>query len=359
LLYINEFINVIPKVELHLHLEGSIRPETAIEFYKQKNPNTLLNDYNELKKFYRFDGLPEFISGMKRITNNIQSPEQLQRIASELLETLASQQVYYVEFDCAIQKYLDRGYVLSDIVNKLYETVQDFEKTHHIKANMLVNLLREHGPAKAEKLVKKIAELNHPFVVGIGLSGDETLGSHQLYKKAFQMAKEANLHRTAHAGESLGAESIWQAIKYLDVERIDHGTRANSDERLINYLVENNIPLTQCISSNYKLKVVNHLTDHPFYRFLKSGVCVTLNTDDPHFFDVSITDEYQLAAKLFQLSPDDLKQIVLNSIQASFLSEPEKKKLQNEIIKKIDKLVVEFNDSYWRNYFYSEARLEE
>ncbi len=117
LLYLNEFINLIPKVELHLHLEGSIRPETAIEFYKQKNPNSLLNDYNELKKFYRFDGLPEFISGMKRITNNIQAPEHLQRITNELLETLTKQQVYYVEFDCAIQKYLDRGYSLPDIIN--------------------------------------------------------------------------------------------------------------------------------------------------------------------------------------------------------------------------------------------------
>ncbi len=221
---------------------------------------------------------------------------------------------------------------------------------------MLVNILREHGPRKAEKLVKKIAGLNNPFIVGIGLSGDETLGSHQLYKRAFQIAKEANLHRTAHAGESLGAESIWQAIKYLDVERIDHGTHANGDERLINYLVQNNIPLTQCISSNVKLKVVNHLTEHPFYRFLKKGVCVTLNTDDPHVFDVSITDEYQLAAKIFQLSPEDLKQIVLNSVQASFLNEPEKDLLKLDITGKIDYLMTEFNDKYWHNYFYSEAK---
>jgi len=348
-----EFINLMPKVELHLHLEGTIHPETVLDLFLHKNPGTRQIDYNELKKYYRFDNLREFINGMQRITNNIQSPKDLQRITFELLETLVQQHVCYVEFDCAIQKYIDLGYSLEQIVEMVYKTVDDFTQSHEIKVNMNVNLLRIHGPGKAEKLVKKIVEMKHPFIVGIGLSGDETLGSHQLYAKAFQIAKEANLHRTAHAGEALGAESIWNAIKYLDVERIDHGTRAIEDEHLVDYLIQNNIPLNQCISSNVKLKVVNNFIEHPFFTFLKSGVCVTLNTDDPQVFDITLIDEYLLAAKTFELTPFDLKQIVLNSVEATFLSPQEKNSLKNRIVAKFEHLMSKFEDTHL--YYYSEV----
>ncbi len=338
-----EFINHIPKVELHLHLEGSIRPVTALELFYRQNPDTPQIDYNELYKLYRFDSLGEFVTGMQRITNNIQSIEDLQRITVELMDSLCKQNVYYVEFDCAVQKYLDIGFSLDVIIDSIYSVVKNIQRQNKIKANLNINLLRGHGPEKAEQLVEQIVALNHPFIRGIGLSGDETAVKQQEFTHAFHLAREGGLHRTAHAGESMGAHSIWDAIHYLQVERIDHGTRAIEDTQLMDYLALYHIPLTQCLTSNIRLKVVKSYEQHPFAEFLKRGICVTLNTDDPHVFDITLTGEYQLAATTFNLNMMDMRQIVFNSIQASFMTDDEKKRMEQLIAADIDALIMQSN----------------
>jgi len=334
-----EFINRMPKVELHLHLEGSIRPVTALELFYRQNPGAPHIDYSELSKLYRFDSLGEFVNGMQRITNNIQSLEDLQRITAELLESLCKQNVHYVEFDCAVQKYLDIGFPLDVIIDSIYTVVKNFQMQNRIVANLNINLLRGHGPEKAERLVQQIIALNHPFIRGIGLSGDEAAVQQKEFTLAFQIAREAGLHRTAHAGESMGAQSIWDAIHYLQVERIDHGTRASEDDQLMDYLALYKIPLTQCLTSNVRLKVVDSYEQHPFQQFLQRGICVTLNTDDPHVFDITLTGEYQVAAMTFNLTALELRQIVLNSIRASFMSDEEKNHMQRMIAVEIDALL--------------------
>lgn len=321
---LSTFIKKMPKVELHLHLEGTIRPHTALELMRRNNSPTLPDQPEQIKELYRFRNLAEFVDSMRSVTNNIRYLKDLQKITLEMMQSLFDQNVKYVEFDCAVQKYIDLGYSLKQVVETIYKAVQAFQQNHDIGAKMVVNIQRSHGVKQAIALIENIAMLNHPFLVGIGLSGDETKYPPDLFTEAFLLAQQLDLHRTAHAGEAVGAKSVWNAIKCLNVERIDHGTRAIEDKKLVDYLSEHKIPLTQCLTSNLRLNVVKKIKDHPFIAFYKRGIPVSLNTDDPQIFNTELTQEYKLATEIYHLDKNDLQTLVLNGIRAAFLEFDEK-----------------------------------
>ncbi|HPN33178.1 MAG TPA: adenosine deaminase [bacterium] len=316
-----DFIARMPKVELHLHLEGTIQPTTAIELMRRNCAKNAPRTVEELLKIYDFQDLSHFVRAMKIVSNHITRLEDLDRVCSEMLEECARQNTRYLEFDCALQKYIDLGMPLSDVVAVLDRAVQAAEVRYGILARMVVNLQRSHGDEKTANLVKEIARLNHPLIVGVGLSGDETQYPQKEFINTFAIAREAGLRRTVHAGEALGSQSVWDALELLHAQRIDHGTRAIEDERLVRHLVDAQIPLTQCLTSNLRLNVVSAVKRHPFALFFHSGVLVTLNTDDPQIFQTSLTGEYELAYRAFGFSEQELQRIAHNGIKASFLPE--------------------------------------
>ncbi len=312
-------------MELHLHLEGAVQPHTAAKLIKRNHPENSRLNVQDIQKLYRFKNLTEFIHGMRKVSGNICLLQDLHEITQELLTDMARQNVRYLEFDCAVQKYMDLGYPLVDIIDAIYSAVVEFSPV--VEARLLINLQRDHGAEKALKLTENVLKLDHGFIVGIGLSGDESRYPPDGFHQAFRLAAESNLHRTAHAGEVAGPESVWRALNALGVERIDHGTTSIKDDELVSYLADNRIPLTQCLTSNVKLNVVEDYSKHPFGEFYKRGIPVTLNTDDPQVFQISITDEYLAAAETFHFTPADLNRIVMNGVFASFLPNPEKEKL--------------------------------
>ena len=168
------FIKEMPKVELHLHLEGAIQPETAFHLIKKNNPLNSPKSVEAIKKMYRFGNLTEFIYGMRSVTDNITSIEDLQRIACQMFQNLVEENVVYVEYDCALQKYLNLGFKLEKLVNALWECAQEFEKKCGLISKLIVNAQRSHGAESVESLAKKIITLNHPYIIGFGLSGDES-----------------------------------------------------------------------------------------------------------------------------------------------------------------------------------------
>ncbi len=320
----------MPKVELHCHLEGSIRPDTAIYMMKRNNVPGIPDRADQIHSLYRFTNLTEFVDGMKTVSNNIRELDDLIRITDELLESLIEQKVTYVEFDCAIQKYLALGHTLEHIIDAIHKQTLQSGVKDHIETRLVINLLRSMGPEAALDAIEQVHELNHPFVVGIGLSGDEGKFPQHLFTKPFARALELGMHRTVHAGEAMGPQSIWDALTLLHAERIDHGTMAIEDESLLDLLSKKQIPLTQCITSNVRLNIVRNLKEHPFGYFLNRGILITLNTDDPQVFNTTITSEYLLAAETFHLNVDQLMQISRNGIKGSFLSPSSKEKiLQN------------------------------
>jgi adenosine deaminase len=330
-----KFIKKLPKVELHLHLEGAIRPKTAMALMRRNKRSFVPESEHDVKRYYRFSNLSEFVLSMRSVTDNIATLADLQQITKELLINLTEQNVRYVEFDCALQKYINLGFSLKDIVDTIYETVLAYQQEHDIKAGLVANLLRAHGPTLAIELVEKILVLDHPFIVGVGLSGDETKYPQQLFIKAFKMVNSSRLHSTVHAGEAKGADSVWSALFDLGAKRIDHGTRSIEDPHLVDYLVKHRIPLTQCITSNVRLRVVDGRHVHPFGEFYKKGVKVTLNTDDPQVFETSLNNEYIIAAKDFSLDASDLYTIVRNGIEASFADDETKSLLTSTLVSQV------------------------
>ena len=331
----NTFIQKMPKAELHLHLEGSIRPDTAAFLYNQLHEPI---DSFQIKSMYRFDNLKSFIDGMQKVSGNIRTPQHLYRITRELLETCALQNIIYLEFDSALQKYVNLGLKLEEVVEAITQGMAEAESRFGIQSRLLVNLQRSHGAESAIELVKQVISLNAPAIVGIGLSGYEKSGDIAPFVPAFELAKNAGLHLTAHAGEVTGPESIWNAIEFLHVERVDHGTRAIDDPNLMDVLRQRQIPLTQCLSSNIHLHVCRNFNEHPFPVFYKKGMIVTLNTDDPEVFQVSLTGEYQKAAHYYHLKNQDMVNIVQNTIKASFLTPTEKNVMQHRVEQECRKL---------------------
>jgi adenosine deaminase len=336
-----DFIKRMPKVELHLHLEGTIQPATAIELMHRNKAKDAPRTVEELRRLYRFQDLTRFVQAMKTVSNHIVTLKDLNRVCGEMLSELAAQKVRYVEFDCALQKYVDLGLSLSQVVASLENAILDAQSRYNIQARMVVNLQRSHGSDKTARLVENVVKLNHPMIVGFGLSGDETIFPQKDFIRAFATAKEAEMHRTVHAGEALGCQSVWDALLLLNAERIDHGTRAIEDSKLVHYLIDNKIPLTQCLTSNIRLNIVSDIAHHPFNLFFRSGVAVTLNTDDPQIFQSTLTHEYELAAAAFALTCEEISQIVLNGIRAAFLPVIEKNNLLNVIEAELLQCVVE------------------
>jgi adenosine deaminase len=326
-----KYIEKMPKIELHLHLEGSIHPATAFELIKKNNPENAPSSVESVKDMYRFGNLTEFIYGMRSVTDNITSIKDLQNITSLLFEMLVKENIVYVEYDCAFQKYINLGFNLEDIINALWDCGQEYEEKFGLMSKLVVNSQRSHGAESVESLAKKIISLKHPYVVGFGLSGDESKYPQKLYVDAFQRLYDNGIHRTVHAGEGAGPESIWDAIKLLKAERIDHGTRAVEDEKLVEFLIKSEIPLTQCLTSNLKLHVVQDFDRHPFGSFLNRNVIVSLSTDDPAIFDSSLKNEYLIAAKNFDLTINDFDRLSSNALKSTFLNESEKNKLQKRI----------------------------
>jgi adenosine deaminase len=322
-----DFIRKMPKVELHVHLEGAIQPTTAIELMQRNKAQQAPETPAELHQIYSFTDLTHFVQAMKTVTNHLVRLEDLYRVCREMLLDLSSQNVRYVEFDCALQKYIDLGMELTDIVQVLQRASREMEATVAIKSRLVVNLQRSHGSQKTAQLVQSVLKLDNPFIVGIGLSGDESLHPQNGFVSAFTLARESGLHRTVHAGEAMGPDSVWDALHNLHAERIDHGTRAIEDPNLLRYLIDTRIPLTQCLSSNVRLHVVPDIKNHPFGRFFHEGVAVTLNTDDPQIFEVSLTSEYELAYHTFQFTTQELAHIAIQGAMASFLPQDEKQQL--------------------------------
>jgi adenosine deaminase len=200
-----------------------------------------------------------------------------------------------------------------------------------IRIGLIVGLGREHGATIASEFARKASDARKDGVVGIDLHGDEVAASPESFVEAFEIARSAGLGLRAHAGEGAGAPSIWEAICSLGVSRIAHGIRAIEDADLVEYLRSHPITLDVCPTSNFKLGIVSSLSVHPIRRLFELGIRVTVNSDDPLFFDTTISEEYRALRQYLGFTYDELKQITLYAVEGAFLSHEDREKLRREI----------------------------
>jgi aminodeoxyfutalosine deaminase len=282
------------KAELHVHLEGSIDAETLLAIAPSLSRE-------EIAAHYTCRSFDEFIQGYIWVNRKIEKPEHYALATRHLLERLAAQDVTYAEITLSAGMILWKGQDLPAIYDAIWRETQ----RSPVKAFWIPDAVRNLGPEPALPVAKFALERRGDGVIAFGLGGDEARGPAELFRDVFAYARDGGLHLVCHAGETTGPESIWAALD-IGAERIGHGIAAARDPLLLKKLRESNIPLEVCISSNVCTGVVPSLEDHPVRQLYDAGVPIVLNTDDPAFFHTTLTREYEIAERLFGLSPVSL-----------------------------------------------------
>lgn len=316
-----KFVLTLPKAELHLHLEGTVDPLTLVEL-SARHPEPLTKETAHALYHYRdFSG---FMMAFKAVTERMRTPEDFELVAYNLIAHLAAQNVLHAEVYVSVGVVLWRGERFEPLFEGLERGRERGERDYGVSVLWIFDAVRHFGPAAAKQVVDLAVTRRERNVVGIGIGGDERRAGPEDFRDIYRYAADHGLHLTAHAGETVGPESIWGALN-LNVERVGHGLHAWQDPELVSVLAERQIPIEICISSNVRTGCCETLEDHPVRRYFDQGLMITLNTDDPAMFETTLAREYQIAHIIFGLTHEQLREIARNSFEASFL--PAEKKV--------------------------------
>lgn len=318
----SNFIRSLPKAELHLHLEGSVTPQTLVELRQQHGKESTLAEAESLYHYQDFLG---FLMAFKTLTDDLQTPQDYELIAYRLAEQLKAENVLHAEVYVSVGVCLWRKLDFDAIFEGLERGRERGEKDFGISLLWIFDAVRQFGAEKAQEVFELAAKYRDRNVVGIGIGGDEQKAPPELFREQYAYAAGHGLRLTCHAGESAGPESIWGALN-LGAERIGHGLTACQDSELLEELAERQVPVEICLTSNLRTACCANLSDHPVRKYFDQGLMITLNTDDPAMFGASLTGEYELAQKEFSFTDEHLRELARNSFEASFLSAEKKVK---------------------------------
>ncbi len=326
------FLRAMPKVELHVHLEGSIAPETVLKLAR-KNGSALPADTVEgLREFYRFTNFDHFVDVYRTISACLKDFDDVELITREFLAGQAAQNIRHTEFTYSAWTHWDRaGWSFADQLAAINRGRKWADQEFGITSGIVIDIVRivpaEVGVMVADWAISGMGN----GVVALGLGGQEDGNPPERYAEAFKRAKDAGLPRVPHSGEAKGPDYMWPALKVLDAQRLGHGVQCLSDPALVAELRERQIPLEVCPTSNICVGYFPRIEDHPFPKLLEAGLYVTLNSDDPPMFNTSLTEEYLTVARVFGLRAPDFERLVQNAVQASLLDAEAKAKLAGEI----------------------------
>ncbi len=333
-----EFIHRMPKVELHVHLEGSIHPTTLLLLAKRNNVKLPAQSIDELRKWYEFTGFDHFIEVYMAICSCIQSADDLELITSEFIKNRAEENILYSEVIYTPYTHIDH-IPLDDQLAAINRARRKGEEQFGVQIFMAPDISRERRPIEDSFIIADWAVKNrNNGIVSLGLGGPEIYNPPELFADTFKRIQGTGLASTPHAGETMGADSMWGAINALKAVRIGHGVRCLEDPTLVSYLRDKKIPLEVCPSSNVCLRVVPTLSEHPLPNLLAEGLFITINSDDPAMFNTSLTDEYLRITNEFGYTPVQIRQFIFNGLQASLLGEDEKQDLEEKFAHEFDLL---------------------
>ncbi len=331
---LDSYIARLPKVELHLHLEGSVRPETLLELTQARSGlRQRAEEWIAARRAsnYRYGNFREFLEAFKLVSLLIETPRDYALVTTRLIEWLASQNVRYAEIIFAAGVVLWKKQSVDEIFDAVSNAAEEAESRTRVRVKWIFDAIRHFDVEHACEVLNAAARLRSRGVVGFGIGGDEARGPAKLFVEVFQEARNLGLHGVAHAGEACGPESIRDAVELLGAERIGHGLTVLQNPNVVSMLCERRIPLEVCPSSNVCTGLIARWEDHPLPKFLDAGLAVTLNSDDPAMFGTSLEEEIRRAARCFAFHPKTLAQLCRNAIQASFLSADEKRTLEMEL----------------------------
>ncbi len=336
-----QFLKLLPKAEIHFHFEGAISAETIFQLGRKYQIDDI-RTLNDAKWFLSFSNAHEFFQRFLHLASLLRHPDDLYEAAIDIGNKLYKENIQYIEITIAPHKFIRGGIPYSELIEAIDCGLNDSEGANTREHRFIIDIVRDLGPEIGMEMVKIVEKYPHPRVVGIGLGGSEAYPP-ELSKPVFEYATSIGLRKTAHAGEGRGAESVWDTIHSLGVERIDHGVRSFEDPVLLNYLKDNRIPLNMCPMSNMILGIVQTLKTHPFRQYYTSGIPVTIGTDDPTFFQVTLSDEYENVVAYQNIPLFEIPLIIENALKASFLPHEEKSILIDRFRKDTEYLMQEHN----------------
>jgi len=294
------------RAELHVHLEGSVEPETLLEL-----DAALTRE--EIAAATSYSDFAGFLKSFVWVNKRLRKPEDYARVARRLFERLENEGVNYVEVT------LSAGVVLwkQQPFAPVYDAVAREAARSRITVRWILDAIRQFGVETAKPVFELAAERVGDGVVAVGIGGDEERGPARWFADLYREARDKGLRLTCHAGEIAGPESVWEALA-IGAERIGHGIRAIEDPALLARLIEKDVPLEICITSNVRTGAVAFLAEHPVKRLWDAGVPIVLNTDDPALFDCTLASEYDLAARAFGFTAEQLDELARNSFRYAF-----------------------------------------
>ncbi len=335
----------LPKAELHLHLEGTVSPETLVELSRRnatvgRGEAGYLLSIAEAEALYRYTDFSGFMLAFKAVTQRLRTPEDYELITYRMMAQLAAQGVVHAEVyvSVGVVYYWRKAELEADplVFDRIFRGMEAGrirgERDFGVSVYWIFDAVRHFGPEEAARVFRKAAELRaeSPSIVGIGIGGDERRTGAEPFRELYAEARDAGLRLTAHAGETVGPESIWAALN-IGVERIGHGLTAIEDPDLMEILAERQIPVEICVSSNLRTGCCTPLSLHPVRSYFDAGLMITLNSDDPAMFESDLESEYLLAQREFGFTVEHLRELAANSFEASFLPPDEKVKYLHRI----------------------------
>jgi aminodeoxyfutalosine deaminase len=314
-----DWLRGLPKAELHLHLEGTIKPETLLELSRRHDKVPLTPD--GARALYQYENFLGFLMSFKAVTERLREPNDYELITYNMIRDLSAQGVVHAEV------YVSFGIIyywkkteVEPFVEAIERGRERGEKDFGTSVLWIVDAVRHFGVEEGARVFRKAAELKarYPSIVGIGIGGDEARGPADQFRDLYKEAKSAGLRLTAHAGESMGPESVWSAIN-IGAERIGHALAAQHDPELMEVLARKQIPLEINVTSNVRTGCCSDFKEHPVRQYFDSGLMVTLNSDDPPMFGSDLLGEYVLAQEQFGFTMEQMRELAANAVEASFL----------------------------------------
>ena len=321
---LNRYIRLIPKAELHLHIEGSLEPELMFAMAEKNDVSIKYKSEDELRAAYNFNNLQEFLDLYYAGADVLLTEEDFYDLTFAYLKKIHEDNVLHTEIFFDPQTHTIRGVSFDTVVKGITRALDDGKEQLGISSHLIMCFLRHLDEKSAQETLDYALDYKDK-IIGVGLDSSEVGNPPSKFVNVFKRAQEEGFLTVAHAGEEGPADYVWEALNLLNVKRIDHGVQSINDEKLIDQLVKKQMPLTVCPLSNLKLKVVSDLKDLPLKRMMDKNMLVTINSDDPSYFGGYVNQNYLEVASALNLTKDDILLLAKNSFTASFLTEDEKK----------------------------------
>ena len=319
-------IQKLPKVELHSHLEGCIQPE-LVRTIAARNNISLKDGLFTADDMFAWDDFVGFLQAYDEASFCLRKAQDYRDIMYTYMEQCAAEGTIYAESFISSDHAAAVGITYDDMLSGCVQGIDDAERDFGIVGRLILSCVRHLGPEQAVVVAQQLVDNPHPYIVGFGMGGNESMFTQADFAPAFNIAAAAGFACTTHAGEVLGPESVWDAIDNLPVTRIGHGVRSVEDPALMAELVKRDIALEVCPGSNIALSVYPDLASHPLTKILEVGISTSLNSDDPPFFATTVGAEYQSGAKDLGLDLEQLRNISRMAMEASFADADTKARL--------------------------------